>query len=654
MATDVLKLDLWRRFWPSPSGYSCLLVSCVALVILATLFQVGYGAYRMDLATAVEGFVSPQVWSDPRVIWSLVMGEPVSKLDTETVIVWTIRLPRVLGALLVGAALGVAGAVFQAITRNELASPYILGVSAGAGLCALLVMIFSTALLPFLPVLAAMGGGLAFLVVYGVAWRGGSNPTRLVLAGVVVATILGSLQTAVYLYADDLQTVHSAISWTTGSLVGADWVSVRRALIWIIVPLIALVLAARQLDVISLGDRTAVGLGMRVEPIRFALASGAVLLAAASVTIAGTVGFVGLIIPHIVRNLVGVDHRRLLIGSALCGGTLLLVADTAARLAFSPTQVPVGIITGLVGGGYFLFLMRRRAITGVQGESEASVGASRNFRSDPVQSARSDSDGLQVEQLTLGYTETENTVNEVSLAAPRGGLTVLVGPNGSGKSTVLKGIARQIALRGGRVSFDKEDFSDLSRKKLAQRIAVLQQEHDSRLGLTVEELVMHGRYPHRNFFGAPNDRDLSAVERALECAGCGHLRERQVSELSGGQRQLAWLAMALAQGAPLLALDEPTTFLDVAHQLQLMELVKRLAAEEGLTVLLVLHDLEQAARYADHLVVLDSGRVVTAGKPADVLTRECLEAVFKINGHLESADQALKLYISGPVESVNE
>ena len=155
--------------------------------------------------------------------------------------------------------------------------------------------------MPLMPLLAALGGAAAFLLVYAVAWRGGTNPVRLVLAGVVVATILGSLQTAVYLFAEDLQTVHSAIAWTTGSMVGVDWQPVLRALPWILVPLIALVAAARQLDVIALGDRTAAGLGMRVERVRFALAAGAVLLAAGSVTVAGTVGFVGLIVPHMLR-----------------------------------------------------------------------------------------------------------------------------------------------------------------------------------------------------------------------------------------------------------------------------------------------------------------------------------------------------------------
>jgi len=627
--------------------FVALLASCCLLAAIAILVQVGFGAYGMELGAAWSALVAPAVWGDPSTLWALLTGGAAGELDTGTLVVWSIRLPRALAALLVGAALGVSGAVFQTITRNELASPYILGVSAGAGLMALLVMVFAATLLPLLPLLAALGGAGAFLLVYAVAWRGGTNPVRLVLAGVVVATMLGSLQTAVYLFADDLQTVHGAIAWTTGSLLGVDWTPLRRALLWILLPLAALIATARQLDVIGLGDRTAAGLGMRVERTRFLLAAGAVLLAAASVTIAGTVGFVGLIVPHIVRSLIGGEHRRLLIGSCACGAALLVVADAAARLAFNPVQVPVGILTGLLGGSYFLLLMRRRTIAGIDGSGASGrMAASSSHAPAPA----GDGGGLHVHELTLSYGDGPAVVDDVSLHAPRGRITALVGPNGSGKSTVLRGIARQLRARGGTALFDGEDLMTLPRRSLARRLAVLQQEHDTQLGLSIEELVMHGRHPHRRFFGAAGPDEVAAVERALTLTGIGELRSCPLAELSGGQRQLAWLAMALAQGSPLLALDEPTTFLDIAHQLQLLELIRRLADEEGITVLTVLHDLDQAIRFADHLVVLHGGRVAAAGEPTRILDAALLAEVFGIRAQIvESVEGRPRLRVDGTI-----
>ncbi|MFW5845701.1 MAG: iron chelate uptake ABC transporter family permease subunit [Planctomycetota bacterium] len=603
-------------------GLVLLLSALVCLISL--LVQVGAGSYGLDMGLAWSALVSPSVWGDPALLWALVTGGASSDLDTGTVVVWSIRLPRVLAAMAVGAALAVSGAVFQAITRNDLASPYILGVSAGAGLTALLVMVLASVLQPWLPLLAALGGSLAFLLVYAVAWRGGASPVRLVLAGVVVATILTSLQTAVHLFADNVAVVHNAIAWTTGSLVGVDWPPLLRALPWLLPALAALLLAARQLDLISLGDRVAAGVGMPVERVRFLLAALAVLLASASVTIAGTVGFVGLIVPHVARGLVGTDHRRLLPAAAACGAALLCAADAIARLAFSPTQVPVGILTGLLGGGYFLLLMRRRGIGGLGRRGR------RRLSTTPAPAAAA---GLQAEAISAGY-DGPPVLHDISLQAPAGALTVLVGANGSGKSTLVKTIAGQVPALSGSVHFAGDDLLVLTQRQRACRLAILQQEHDIPSGLTVEQLVWHGRHAHRGLFGVTRSSDAAAVQRALALAEAGPLRDRELQSLSGGQRQLAWLAMALAQEAPLLALDEPTTYLDIGHQYHLLQLLQRLSREQGITVLAVLHDLDLACRFADQLVLLAEGRIQAAGQAAAVLTPERLARCFGISGQV--------------------
>ncbi|MFB6078039.1 MAG: FecCD family ABC transporter permease, partial [Halarchaeum sp.] len=280
-------------------------------------------------------------------------------LATPAVVVWTLRMPRVVAAVLVGANLAVSGAVFQALTRNELASPYVLGVSGGAGLAVLLTLVFFAGASLLLPFAAAVGGTLAFLLVYAIAWKRGTSPVRLVLAGVVVATVFQSLQTGLFFFLGDSAAVKTALAWITGSLTGVEWAGVRLALVPTLLVLPACALAARHLDVLLLGEDTARSLGMAVERVRFALAALAILAAATGVAVAGLVGFVGLVVPHAVRTLVGSDSRRVVLGCVVAGPALVVVADVGARLALAPLQVPVGVLTGVIGGPYFLYLMRK-------------------------------------------------------------------------------------------------------------------------------------------------------------------------------------------------------------------------------------------------------------------------------------------------------
>jgi iron complex transport system permease protein len=373
MATESRELSGREVGWLNRS----LLLTCVAglaVTVLAGLVQVRFGAYEMTFPQVAGAVFDPLVWFRPNVLATFVLGDGLASalgidtafdLPTETLIVWNVRLPRVLVGALVGLNLALSGAVFQAVTRNELASPFILGVSSGAGLAVLLTLVVFANFAALLPVTAALGGTLAFLVVYAIAWQGGTSPVRLVLAGVIVGTVLNSMQTALFFFASDLGTVQAAIAWTTGSLTGVDWEQVRTVLPPTLLVLPGALLGARYLNVLLLGESTASALGMRVERARFLLSAVAILAAAASVAVAGIVGFVGLIVPHMVRTVVGSDYRRLMVGCVFVGPALLVAADLGARLAFqfatgAPLQLPVGIVTGLVGGPYFLYLMRRR------------------------------------------------------------------------------------------------------------------------------------------------------------------------------------------------------------------------------------------------------------------------------------------------------
>ncbi|ELY53769.1 ABC transporter ATP-binding protein [Natronolimnohabitans innermongolicus] len=244
-------------------------------------------------------------------------------------------------------------------------------------------------------------------------------------------------------------------------------------------------------------------------------------------------------------------------------------------------------------------------------------------------------DHVRGTDLRISYPDAEGPVIDgESLSVPRGEVTALIGPNGSGKSTLLKGIARRVSLESGAVLIDGDDAHDLEKKAFARTLGHLSQEHTSPGSLTVEELVYHGRYPHRSFFESVTDADHEAVDRAVSLSGVEHLRDRDLSSLSGGQKQLVWIAMALAQETDVLLLDEPTTFLDIHHQLEVMEIVETLRDRRSITILLVLHDIEQAARYADHLVALYDGEIAARGPPSEVVTEDLLADVFGIDARV--------------------
>lgn len=236
---------------------------------------------------------------------------------------------------------------------------------------------------------------------------------------------------------------------------------------------------------------------------------------------------------------------------------------------------------------------------------------------------------LVVDHASIGYGG-RPVVEDLSLAIPRGGFTALLGPNGSGKSTILRSLAGLHPLAGGAVLLDGQPIARLPAKAVARRIGFLAQGATAPDGLTVEDLVRQGRYPHRRLLGGWTAADSEAVDEAMALTSVTHLRDRRLDTLSGGQRQRAWIAMTLAQQGSILLLDEPTTYLDLAHQVELLELTRHLIETRGTTVVAVLHDLNQAARYGDHLVVLKAGRVHAQGPAARVLTTENLQQVFGV------------------------
>ncbi|MGK5732888.1 ABC transporter ATP-binding protein [Streptomyces sp. URMC 124] len=234
---------------------------------------------------------------------------------------------------------------------------------------------------------------------------------------------------------------------------------------------------------------------------------------------------------------------------------------------------------------------------------------------------------LAARDLTLAY-EDRTVVDGLDLAVPDGEVTIVIGPNACGKSTLLRALGRLLKPVRGTVLLDGQELARIPTRTIARSLGLLPQTPVAPEAITVADLVARGRQPHQRWWQQWSEADERAVADAMARTDTAGLAERAVDELSGGQRQRVWIAMALAQETDLLLLDEPTTYLDIAHQVEVLDLVRRLNRERGRTVVAVLHDLNQAARYADHLVAMKAGRIVAQGRPAEIVTADLVREVF--------------------------
>ncbi|MEO1340974.1 MAG: iron ABC transporter permease [Cyanobacteria bacterium J06635_13] len=315
-----------------------LVLSLVTL--MAMVLSVGYGEYPISPVDVVKTLLSI----------------PTANGDY-AFIINTLRLPRTIVAFLVGVGLAIAGTITQGITRNPLAAPEIIGVNAGATLAAVgLIILLPNAPVSLLP-FAAFGGALAIaILIYLLAWQGGSSPVRLILVGIGFSLIATAL-TDIMITFGEINTVSQALVWLAGSVYGRSWSQVMALLPWIVIFGLMALLLTRELNTLNLGDEVARGLGSRVEWQRGLLLLTGVALAGASVATAGAVGFVGLMSPHLGRQLVGASHEGLLPVSAMMGGMLVVIADLLSRVLFAPLELPCGIITAAIGAPYFVYLL---------------------------------------------------------------------------------------------------------------------------------------------------------------------------------------------------------------------------------------------------------------------------------------------------------
>ena len=322
---------------------SIIILFAVSSVVIFFL-SCGLGAYK---ATPAEVFQAIFVESE----------------GTTRSIIWNVRVARSAVAACVGACLALSGAILQGVMRNPLASPSIIGVSSGAGLGAMLVLVVLPQYTFLLTPIAFLGGLITTLIIYTLAWKKGVDPLRMILAGIAVSSLLAAVSNSILIFYSDR--VQSALGFMVGSLAARSWVHFRVVFPYTIVGTILALVASGQMTVLSLGDEMASSLGVNIDRARMLFIALAALLAAASVSVVGILGFVGLIVPHVVRLIVGSDYRYLFPASAFFGAGLVILCDTFARVVVNPIEVPVGIVLSALGAPFFLYLLRTKSLKDV-------------------------------------------------------------------------------------------------------------------------------------------------------------------------------------------------------------------------------------------------------------------------------------------------
>ncbi|MDE5051093.1 iron ABC transporter permease [Niallia taxi] len=316
-----------------------VLVSLLLLLLIAIYAGISFGAVSVSF----------------KEIWTILVS---SSEGTYEKIVYNLRLPRVIVGLCVGACLAASGALLQGVMRNPLADPGIIGVSSGGGLFAIVTMVIFPQYSYLLPFIAFIGAFLTTILIYLFAWDKGASPVKIILAGVAMNAVLGAIMNGIMvLYSDRVQSV---IGWLSGGLNGRSWYHVEIILPYTIIMLLISLFAIKPVNILILGDDSAKLLGQNVELIRMLIILLASFLAGIAVSVAGLIGFVGLVVPHIIRLLIGEDYRFLLPFSIIGGAALVVIADTAARSLFDPIELPVGILLAALGGPFFIILLRRR------------------------------------------------------------------------------------------------------------------------------------------------------------------------------------------------------------------------------------------------------------------------------------------------------
>ena len=509
--------------------------------------------------------------------------EPDSATAT---IIWQIRLPRVILAAFVGGTLALGGLVFQALLRNPLAEPYILGISGGSAIGAILAMLIGLSYFPGVAIFSFAGSllVLAFVTTLAGTTLGNTMLSRdsLLLGGVMMNAFCAAIIMFLISMTRSFQVQH-ILYWLMGDL--ASLQKDQLSILFLVIPcFVVIFILARPMNLLLLGRETAAAMGINVKNTVLLLLVVTSLMVSIIVSLSGLVGFVGLVIPHIFRMSVGRSFIPYCLRPAGQGPSL--IRGTACWHYHCHDRCPT-----------FHYIAHEE-----QGMNHI----------------------LDIDNILLIYRD-KAILSKVSLSVSAGEFFVIIGPNGAGKTSLLKILSGLQKAQHGSVNIKGKSISQYSRRNLSKILAIVPQHIEVGFPFTVAETVIMGRTPHLSILGMEDKSDFQIAEEAMKFTEVSHLAKRKLFQLSGGELQRVIIARAICQQPEIILLDEPTTALDPAHQLKIMDLMERFRSQHNTTIIMVSHDLNLASMYGDRLLLLKEGRVIKTGDPKTVLNKSLLE-----------------------------
>lgn len=539
------------------------------------------------------------------------------------------RLPRTILVLLAGALLAASGAIFQMFFRNPLAEPGLLGISSGATLGAVTAaclggISFAGGFISVINLSAFAGAFVSGLLLAFIS----SSSKRvssviLLLCGTALGTFYSAISSSIMLIHN--KELYGIFSWLLGSFNGRGINELKFVLIPAVFAFVFIGLILNPLDVLNGGEESASSLGVNIKGLRLIVILAGSLAVSVAVCAGGTISFVGLVAPHIMRKLFSSKSKTLVWTSALGGGVLLLLSDTFARLVLKPGELPCGIVTSFIGVPFFIALVfqkkSRKNQTFVlpkksQNEKE-SLKKNLSFGEKILVPQN-----LELQNFSYSYDRSENSVlSNISVSLKPGDFSCLCGPNGAGKSTLLRALSDSCKI--------------VNQKEKAKRISIMFQNESPLWDYSVFDTVLSGRFCHTGKLGNYTKKDYEITWDVINEFGLESLAGKSVHQISGGEYQKVRLARSFAQGAVYLLLDEPLSSLDFIASENLMNILKEKSSKEKKAVLVSIHDINTAARFADKVILLSkkslSGQMCFSGNVETVFTSENLSSVYGAN-----------------------
>ena len=540
-------------------------------------------------------------------------------------IIWKIRLPRILMAAILGGALSLSGFLLQTFFENPIAGPFVLGISSGAKMVVALTMIFylewARNITSYTMIVAAFLGSLLSVGFILLMSRRIKNMAGLLVGGIMIGYICSAVTDFVVTFAEDSDIVNLH-GWSQGSFSGMSWSNVAISAAVIGITFVITFLMAKPIGAYQLGEAYAQSMGVNIKVFRIALILLSSILSACVTAFAGPISFVGIAVPFLVKQSLGTSRPLVVIpGTFLGGAVFCMMCDLIARMAFAPLELSISTVTSIFGAPVVIFMMLRRK-RGLENMNEYY---------------------FHLDHLTVGY-DKKPLIKDICIGIEKGEIVTLIGPNGSGKSTILKSITRQLKLVGGNVEFDGKNLHELSFRELSTKMAVVLTERMKPELMTCHDIVATGRYPYTGRLGMLTREDEEKVEKAMRAVHAEELGGRDFNAISDGQRQRVLLARAICQEPEVIILDEPTSFLDIRHKLELLAILRRMAKEKGITVIMSLHEIDLAQKISDKIICVKGDAISHFGAPETIFREDIIRELYEIdNGSFDPCFGSIEL-----------